>query len=314
VLRIIKKRALQLVLVLFFLSLLTFVLMKLAPGDPVLLMLEADTVAVTQEDEEALRQELGFDKPVLVQYGMWLLQLLKLDLGYSYLKGKPVLEEIMHRLPATLQLTAGGLVVMVLIAVPLGTLSARYRGKLPDHFSRIFALAGSSVPLFWMGLLLIYLFAYKLQWLPMMGKGTITQMILPSLTLGLGMAAEYSRLLRAGLLESLSEQYIRAARARGIAEWRVLSLHAMRAAMLPVMTVCGMSIGSLLAGSVVTETLFSWPGLGTMAVSAIFERDYPIIQGFVLLTGLLVVGVNLLVDLSYGLLDPRVRKPKGELS
>jgi peptide/nickel transport system permease protein len=225
-----------------------------------------------------------------------------------------VLEEIMHRLPATLQLTAGGLVVMVLIAVPLGTLSARYRGKLPDHFSRIFALAGSSVPLFWMGLLLIYLFAYKLQWLPMMGKGTITQMILPSLTLGLGMAAEYSRLLRAGLLESLSEQYIRAARARGIAEWRVLSLHAMRAAMLPVMTVCGMSIGSLLAGSVVTETLFSWPGLGTMAVSAIFERDYPIIQGFVLLTGLLVVGVNLLVDLSYGLLDPRVRKPKGELS
>lgn len=313
-LRIIKKRALQLVFVLFFLSLLTFVLMKLAPGDPVLLMLEADTVAVTQEDEEALRQELGFDKPVLVQYGMWLLQLLKLDLGYSYLKGKPVLEEIMYRLPATLQLTAGGLVVMVLIALPLGTLSARYRSKLPDHFSRIFALTGSSVPLFWMGLLLIYLFAYKLQWLPMMGKGTVTQMILPSLTLGLGMAAEYSRLLRAGLLESMSEPYIRAARARGIAEWRVLSLHAMRAALLPVITVCGMSIGSLLAGSVVTETLFSWPGLGTMAVSAIFERDYPIIQGFVLLTGLLVVGVNLLVDLSYGILDPRIRKPKGEQS
>ncbi|MGM0880197.1 MAG: nickel ABC transporter permease [Bacillota bacterium] len=312
--QIIKKRALQLVFVLFFLSLLTFVLMKLAPGDPVLLMLEADTFAVTQEDEDALRKELGFDKPVIVQYGMWLLQLLKLDLGYSYLKGKPVLEEIMYRLPATLQLTAGGLVVMVLIAVPLGTLSAKYRGKLPDHFSRIFALTGASVPLFWMGLLLIYLFAYKLQWLPMMGKGTITQMILPSLTLGLGMAAEYSRLLRAGLLESLSEQYIRAARARGIAEWRVLSLHAMRAALLPVITVCGMSIGSLLAGSVVTETLFSWPGLGTMAVSAIFERDYPIIQGFVLLTGLLVVGVNLLVDLSYGLLDPRIRKPKGELS
>lgn len=313
-LRIIKKRALQLVFVLFFLSLLTFVLMKLAPGDPVLLMLEADTFAVTQEDEDALRKELGFDKPVIVQYGMWLLQLLKLDLGYSYLKGKPVLEEIMYRLPATLQLTAGGLVVMVLIAVPLGTLSAKYRGKLPDHFSRIFALTGASVPLFWMGLLLIYLFAYKLQWLPMMGKGTITQMILPSLTLGLGMAAEYSRLLRAGLLESLSEQYIRAARARGIAEWKVLSLHAMRAALIPVITVFGMSIGSLLAGSVVTETLFSWPGLGTMAVSAIFERDYPIIQGFVLLTGLLVVGVNLLVDLSYGLLDPRIRKPKGELS
>lgn len=313
-LHVVKKRVLQLVSVLFFLSLLTFILMKLAPGDPVLLMLEADTVAVTQADEEELRRELGFDKPVIVQYGMWLLQVVQFDLGYSYMKGKPVLDEIMYRLPATLQLTAGGLIVMLLIAVPLGTLSAKYRGKWPDHVSRIFALTGASVPLFWLGLLLIYLFAYKLHWLPMMGKGTFKQMILPSLTLGIGLSAEYSRLLRAGLLESMSEQYIRAARARGIPEWRVLSLHAMRAAMLPVITVCGMSIGSLLAGSVVTETLYSWPGLGTMAVSAIFERDYPIVQGFVLLMGMVVVGVNLLVDLSYGLLDPRIRSRKGELS
>lgn len=313
-LQVIRKRALQLVIVLFFLSLLTFVLMKLAPGDPVLLMLEADSTVVTRADEEALREELGLGKPVLVQYGQWLLQLMKFDMGYSYLKGKPVLEEILYRLPATLQLTAGGLVVMVLIAVPLGAISARYRGRLPDHLSRIFALTGASVPLFWMGLLLMYLFSYKLNWLPMMGKGSLRQMILPSLTLGIGLAAEYSRLLRAGLLESMSQQYIRSARARGVAEWRVLSFHAMRAAMLPVITVCGMSIGSLLAGSVVTETLYSWPGLGTMAVSAIFGRDYPIVQGFVLLTGLLVVGVNLLVDLSYGLLDPRIRKRKGELS
>ncbi|HTG69989.1 MAG TPA: nickel ABC transporter permease [Candidatus Udaeobacter sp.] len=313
-LHVVKKRVLQLVSVLFFLSLLTFILMKLAPGDPVLLMLEADTVAVTQADEEELRRELGFDKPVIVQYGMWLLQVVQFDLGYSYMKGKPVLDEIMYRLPATLQLTAGGLIVMLLIAVPLGTLSAKYRGKWPDHVSRIFALTGASVPLFWLGLLLINLFAYKLHWLPMMGKGTFKQMILPSLTLGIGLSAEYSRLLRAGLLESMSEQYIRAARARGIPEWRVLSLHAMRAAMLPVITVCGMSIGSLLAGSVVTETLYSWPGLGTMAVSAIFERDYPIVQGFVLLMGMVVVGVNLLVDLSYGLLDPRIRSRKGELS
>lgn len=313
-LHVVKKRALQLVFVLFILSLVTFILMKLAPGDPVLLMLEADTVAVTQADEEELRRELGFDKPVIVQYGMWLLQLVQFDLGYSYMKGKPVLDEIMYRLPATMQLTAGGLIVMLLIAVPLGTLSAKYRGKWPDHVSRIFALTGASVPLFWLGLLLIYLFAYKLHWLPMMGKGTFKQMILPSLTLGIGLSAEYSRLLRAGLLESMSQQYIRAARARGIPEWRVLSLHAMRAAMLPVITVCGMSIGSLLAGSVVTETLYSWPGLGTMAVSAIFERDYPIVQGFVLLMGMVVVGVNVLVDLSYGLLDPRIRTRKGELS
>lgn len=304
---IVKRRALQLVFVLFFLSLLTFILMKLAPGDPVLLMLEADTVTVTQDDEEELRKELGFDKPVILQYGMWLLQLVQLDLGYSYMKGKPVLDEILYRLPSTLQLTAGGLFFMVFIAVPLGIWSAKYQGKLPDHFSRIFSLIGASMPLFWLGLLLIYLFANKLHWLPMLGKGSILHMILPSLTLGIGLAAQYSRLLRAGLLESMSQPYIRAARARGISEWRVMSLHALRAALLPVITVCGMSIGSLLAGSVVTETLYSWPGLGTMAVSAIFERDYPIVQGFVLLTGLLVVGVNLLVDLSYGLLDPRIR-------
>ncbi len=313
-LQVIRKRAVQLVFVLFFLSLLTFILMKLAPGDPILLMLEADTVAVTNEEEAALRKELGFDKPVVVQYGTWLLQLLQLDLGYSYMKGKPVLDELLYRLPATLQLTAGGLIVMLIFAVPLGTLSARYHGKLPDHLSRIFALIGASVPLFWLGLLLIYWFAYKLSWLPMMGKGSFSQMILPALTLGIGLSAEYSRLLRAGLLESMSQEYIRAARARGVAEWRVLSLHAMRAALLPVITVCGMSVGSLLAGSVVTETLFSWPGLGTMAISAILERDYPIIQGFVLLTGLLVVSINLLVDVSYGLLDPRTRHRKGEQS
>lgn len=304
---IVKRRALQLVFVLFFLSLITFILMKLAPGDPVLLMLEADTVTVTQVDEEKLRKELGFDKPVILQYGIWLLQLVQLDLGYSYMKGKPVLDEILYRLPSTLQLTAGGLFVMVFIAVPLGIGSAKYQGKWPDHFSRIFSLIGASVPLFWLGLLLIYLFANKLHWLPMLGKGGILHIILPSLTLGIGLAAQYSRLLRTGLLESMSQPYIRAARARGISEWRVMSLHALRAALLPVITVCGMSIGSLLAGSVVTETLYSWPGLGTMAVSAIFERDYPIVQGFVLLTGLLVVGVNLLVDLSYGLLDPRIR-------
>ncbi len=310
-LRMIGERGLQLLVVWFALSLLTFCLMKLAPGDPVLLMLEADHVAVSQQDEEELRQQLGFNQPVIVQYGQWLMKLLQLDLGYSYMKGKPVLDEMLYRLPATLQLTAGGLLVMLLIALPLGVLSARYQNRLADHVSRIFALAGSSIPLFWLGLLLIYYLSYQLNWLPMMGQGSWRHLVLPSLTLGIGLAAEYSRLLRAGLLETLSMDYVRAARARGLAEWRVMGFHAMRAALLPVITVCGMSIGSLLAGSVVTETLFSWPGLGSMAVSAIFERDYPVIQGFVLLMGLAVVATNLLVDISYGLLDPRVKRRKG---
>ena len=309
-LKLVRNRLVQLVLVLFLLSLMTFILMKLTPGDPILGMLEADELLVTQADQDALRKELGFEQPVLIQYGQWMSKLIRLDLGDSYIKGKPVLAEITARLPATLQLAGGALVVMVLIAAPLGLLAARYPGRWPDHLSRILALIGASIPGFWLGLLLIYAFAYKLQWLPSMGTGGIRHMILPSVSLGFSMAATYARLLRAGLLESLSQEYIRAARARGIAEWRILTKHALRAALLPVVTVFGMSIGNLLAGSVVTEVLFSLPGLGSMVMEAIFHRDYPIIQGFVLLTGVFVVVVNLLVDLGYGLLDPRIRYSK----
>ena len=309
-LKLVGRRLVQLILVLFLLSLITFILMKFTPGDPVLGMLEADELVVTRADEDALRKELGFEQPVLLQYGQWMSNLLRLDLGDSYIKRKPVLDEITARLPSTLQLAGGSLVVMVLIATPLGLLAAIYQGRWPDHLSRIMALIGASIPCFWLGLLLIYAFAYKLQWLPSMGTGSIRHMILPCFSLGFSMAATYARLLRAGLLESLSQEYIRAARARGIAEWRILSKHALRAALLPVVTVFEMSIGSLLAGSVVTEVLFSLPGLGSMVMEAILHRDYPIIQGFVLLTGVFVVVVNLLVDLGYGLLDPRIRYSK----
>ncbi|MCC5468028.1 nickel ABC transporter permease [Pelosinus baikalensis] len=312
--KLIKSRLLQLIFVLLLLSLFTFSLMKIAPGDPVLLLLEIDQMASTQADEEALRKELGFDQPLLAQYGQWMWKLMHFDLGNSYVKGKPVLNEMLVRLPVTIQLTVGGLIVMVLIAVPLGFFSAKYVGSWPDHLSRILALIGASIPSFWMGLLLIYAFALKLQWLPTMGKGGFWNMILPSISLGFSMAAVYARLLRAGLLESLSQEYIRAARARGLGEWRILLKHALRSALLPIVTVFGMGIGSLLAGSVVTEVLFSWPGLGSMVVDAIFQRDYPIIQGYVLLTGIFVVVVNLLVDFAYGLLDPRIRFGKGELT
>lgn len=313
-LQLIKKRLIQLVFVLFILSLVIFILMKLAPGDPVLTLLHADEMSITQSDEAALREELGFDQPVLVQYGKWMLGLIQLDLGTSYLKGRPVLDELLDKLPATIQLTASGLAVMVAIALPLGLIASRYPNRWPDHVSRILALVGASIPSFWMGLLLIYLFSLKLGWLPTSGKGSFAHMILPSITLGFAMAAVYARLLRSGLLESLSQDYIKAARARGLAERRILMGHALRAALLPVITVFGVSFGNLLAGSVVIETLFAWPGLGSLALEAIFERDYPIIQGYVLATGLFVVIVNLLVDLSYSLLDPRIRLGKGAAS
>ncbi|QRG70530.1 ABC transporter permease [Brevibacillus choshinensis] len=286
--------------------------MKLAPGDPVLAMLQFDEMHVTQADEEMLHKELGFDQPMLVQYGRWVFGILRLDFGESYIKGKPVLDELMDRLPLTILLTFGGLVVMTMIALPLGLLAAKYPNKWPDHAGRIIALIGASIPSFWMGLLLIYTFAWKLSWLPTMGKGGVETLILPSLTLGFAMAAVYARMLRAGLIESLSQEYIRAARARGIAEWRIFLRHALRAALLPVLTVFGMSMGSLLAGSVVVETLFSWPGVGSMVVEAIFQRDYPVVQGYILMTGVFVVIVNLLVDIAYGWLDPRIRLGRSE--
>ncbi|RID88382.1 ABC transporter permease [Peribacillus asahii] len=307
---LVRKRLVQLVIVLFLLSIFTFSLMKLAPGDPVMAILNADEMMVTEADQVKLRSELGFNQPLYIQYGQWMLGLIKLDLGTSYMSGKPVWNEMMERLPITVQLTVGALLVMVSISVPLGILSARYPGKWPDQISRICALIGASVPSFWFGLMLIYFFAFKLQILPSTGMGTFSQTILPSFALGFSLAAVYARLLRAGLLGSFSEDYIQAARARGVKEWRILWFHAFRAALLPVITVFGLSMGSLLGGAVVIEILFSWPGLGSMAVDAIFSRDYPVIQGYVLLTGVFVVVMNLFVDLSYYLLDPRIKQGK----
>ncbi|WP_204413423.1 nickel ABC transporter permease [Bacillus tianshenii] len=303
---IIKKRIIQLFFVLLVLSIFTFTLMKLAPGDPVLTILNADEMVVTEEDQAKLRSELGFDQPLFIQYGKWMLNLAQLDLGKSYMSGKPVWDELMARLPITLELTAFALLIMVAITVPLGVWSARKVNRWPDHISRILALIGASIPNFWLGLILIYIFAYKLQVLPSSGIGSYPQIILPAFTLGFTFAVVYARLLRAGLLQSMSEDYIFGGRARGVKEWRLFWFHAFRAAILPVITIFGMSLGSFLGGAVVIEILFSWPGLGSLAVDAIFSRDYPVIQGYVLLTGVFVVIVNLLVDLSYYVIDPRI--------
>ncbi|MGX1192460.1 nickel ABC transporter permease [Metabacillus sp. SLBN-84] len=307
---LIKQRVIQLVLVIFILSVFTFGLMKLAPGDPVMMILNADEMMVTDADQAELRKELGFDEPLFVQYGKWMFGLLQLDLGKSYMSGNPVWDELMKRLPITLELAGGALLVMVAIALPLGIAAGRFPGKWPDHLSRVLALIGASIPSFWLGLMLIYVFAFKLQLLPSNGFGEWSQSILPSFALGFSLAAVYARLLRSGLMESYSEDYVRAARARGVKEWRILWVHAIRAALLPVMTVLGLSMGSLLGGAVVIEILFSWPGLGSMAVDAIFARDYPVIQGYVLLTGVFVVAMNLMTDLSYFLIDPRIRRGK----
>lgn len=293
------------------LSMATFLLMKMAPGDPVLTILKASEGAVSQLDQEQVREQLGLNLPLIQQYGLWLWSVLQLDMGKSLVNNRAVWDLMMDRLPATINLTAGAVIVLLLVSVPLGVVAAKYKGKWPDHLSRLFALIGASIPSFWLGLLLVYAFAFKLNWLPTMGSGNIRHLILPSITLGFVMAPEYIRLLRSGILDALSQEYVRAARARGIAEWRILAKHALRAALLPVMTIFGMSLSGLLAGSVVTETLFAWPGLGSMVMEAIIQRNYPVIQGYVLLTGVFVVTANILVDLSYRLLDPRIRAKRG---
>ncbi|WP_166245004.1 nickel ABC transporter permease [Paenibacillus turpanensis] len=307
------QRLIQLLWVLLFLSVVTFTLMKLAPGDPVRSILKPDEFLVTEADMAELREELGLNEAVVVQYGAWLWKVLQLDLGNSHLTGKPVWDLIMSRLTVTLQLTAGALLVMLLITFPLGMAAARYTGRWPDHISRLLAIVGASIPNFWLGLILMYWFAYKLQLLPSTGIGTLEHMILPSIALGFSFAVVYARILRTGLLESLSQDYILAARARGVPERTIWLRYALRAALQPVVTLFGLNIGTLLGGAVVIETMFGWPGLGSMVVSAIFGRDYPVIQGFVLFSGFVVVVINFCVDLIYRWIDPRIRLGKEEV-
>ncbi|WP_426621062.1 nickel ABC transporter permease [Bacillus licheniformis] len=303
----ISKRLFELVLFLFLLSFISFVFMKAAPGDPVKQMLRVDDVAVTDEQIEAFREELGLDKPVYIQYWNWFKRFFQFDLGKSYTTHEPVIDELSRKFPATLLLTGASLLVMLLIAVPVGTLSALYRDRWIDHLSRLLALVGAALPSFWLGLILIDLFSVRLNWLPLMGAGTFKHLILPSLTLGIAMSGVYVRLVRSSLIESLGQDFIRSARARGISEARIFFFHAFRHCLVPVITIFGVSLGSLLGGTVIIEVLFAYPGVGKLVVDAIVQRDYPIIQGYILFMGIAVVLINLLVDLSYRYLNPEIR-------
>ncbi|MDZ5473782.1 nickel ABC transporter permease [Bacillus sp. 31A1R] len=303
----IGKRLIELLLFLLILSFISFLIMKLTPGDPVRFMLNVDDVSISEEQIESLREELGFNDPVYIQFGRWVLRFFQFDLGQSFMTNQPVTEELAKRIPASLALTFSALLILTVISVPIGTLSALYKDTWVDHLSRAFALIGASVPSFWLGLLFIQLFSVRLGWLPSMGKGTILHMILPSLTLGLVMAAVYVRLLRSSLLESLGQDFIKSAKARGLSSSRIFFFHAFRHSLIPVITVLGVSLGSLLGGAVIIEVLFAYPGVGKLAVDAIVRRDYPVIQGYILFMGLFVVTINILVDLSYRFLNPEIR-------
>ncbi|MBP1940387.1 nickel ABC transporter permease [Cytobacillus luteolus] len=306
----IGSRVIQLVMTVLVLSFLTFVLMKVTPGDPIREILKVDDVVATKADEERLLKEYGFDQPILVQYREWILNVARFDLGESVISKRPVLDMIMSRLPATGSLALGGLVALFLIAVPLGVVGAVYEGKWPDYVSRWIAMFGASIPSFWLGLLFIYFFSLKLNLLPVMGKGTLAHYILPSITLGIAMAPMYIRLLRERLISTLQSSYIEAARARGLSKGRVLLFHALRGSLVPLVTMFGLSIGSLLGGITVIEILFSWPGMGELIVQAVMQRDYPVIQGYILIVGTLVILTNLIVDLLYMVINPQIKQGK----
>ncbi len=290
-----------------FITLISFLFIRLAPGDPVLTILNVDELSVSQEQVEALREELGFNKPLLLQYGIWLWNLVRLDFGQSLVTGQPVVQMISAGLPATLELAGGGLLVMLLIALPLGSLSALYRDRWIDHLSRILAIVGAAVPSFWLGLLLIDWLGVRLALLPTMGRDGWSTLLLPSLTLGLAISGVYVRLLRSSLLDSLSQEFVRAARARGYTEWRIFRVHVFRHSLPPVITVFGVSLGSLIGGVIVIEVLFAYPGIGKLIVDSIRQRDYPVIQGYILLMAVIVFVVNTAVDLSYRFLNPELR-------
>ena len=285
-------------------ALLTTLLIHVVPGDPVELMLGESAQAA---DRAALRASLGLDQPVyrqvLDQFG----RLARCDLGESLYSRRPVSAMVAERMPATLELAAAALAVAVAVALPLGLLAARRQGGAADGAAMGLALLGMSVPSFWLGPLLILVFSVLLGWTPVSGREGLASLILPALTLGTGMAAVLARMLRSSLLEALSEDYIRTARAKGLSPGAVVRRHALRNAALPVVTVLGMQAGGLLAGAVITETVFAWPGIGSLLVEAIQRRDFPVVQGCVLLISGSYVMVNALTDLVYAWLDPRVR-------
>ncbi len=290
------------------LSSLVFFLIHWVPGDPVEVMLGESAAAA---DREALRHALGLDQPLLRQWGAFLSGVLRLELGTSLYERQPVLDLLQGRYPATLELATLAFLIAVAIAVPMGVVAAARRGTRWDLGTMGFSLLGVSVPNFWLGPLLVMVFSLALGWFPVSGRSGPLSVVLPAITLGTALAAIVSRMVRSSLLEVLGEDYIRTARAKGLSPYRVLVRHGLRNAWLPVLTVLGMQLGALLGGAVVTETVFNWPGIGSLLVESIQRRDYPVVQGCVLMISLCYVAINLVTDLLYAWVDPRVRLGQG---
>ena len=307
--RKIGYRLAHIFLVLLGVSFLSFLLMYVSPGDPVRAMYAVSGSIPSEEVLEQTREELGLNDPFFIQYGNWISNCLRGDFGTSYSKGEAVATLLMERVMPTIQLALLSLVIMVLVAVPIGVYSALRQNSILDYLLRGTTFISISMPNFWVGLLMLYVVAMKLGWLPVVSNQmNFQRLILPAVTLAIAMAGKYARQVRAAILEELRQDYVAGARARGLSERCVLWCHVLPNAVLPLITMLGLSLGSLLGGTAVVEVIFSYPALGSLAISAITSRDYPLIQGYVLWIALIYMAVNLVVDLSYNRLDPRLRK------
>jgi ABC-type dipeptide/oligopeptide/nickel transport system permease component len=300
----VARRLVSLIPVLIGVTVVVFSIMHIAPGDPVTIMLgpEAPVAAA-----EALRARLGLDDPVHVQYLRWLSGIIRGDFGRSIRGHQPVLEAILIRLPATLELTLVAMMVSLLIAIPAGIISAIKQNSPLDHSAMVVAVFGVSMPVFWLGLMLILIFGFYLGWTPISGRGSIEHLILPAITLGTFQAALIARLTRSSMLEVIRQDYIRTARAKGLVERIVIIKHALKNALIPVVTIVALQLPALFGGAVITETVFAWPGMGRFMVLSIFNRDFPVVQGIVLIMVILVILANLLADIFYTYLDSRIR-------
>ncbi|MCZ6626820.1 MAG: ABC transporter permease [SAR324 cluster bacterium] len=284
---------------------LVFFLIHMIPGDPVELMLGEYALPA---DRELMREQLGLNRPIPLQYAEYLKNTLSGDLGQSLPNRRPVTAMILERLPATLELMLGAMAVAVGLALPLGILAAVFHGRWPDQAASVFAVLGVAIPNFWLGPLLVLVFSIQFDWLPVNERGGLEHLVLPAITLGTSLAALLSRMTRTSLVEVLGEDYIRAARAKGLNRRRVILVHALRNALIPIITIAGLQIGVLLSGAIITESIFDWPGIGSLLLEGIYQRDFPLVQGCVLFIATSYVLINLATDIIYGWVDPRIRQ------
>ncbi|MBW5446102.1 ABC transporter permease subunit [Cohnella sp. CFH 77786] len=307
----VRNRLLGLPLILLGISLLAFILVRLVPVEPAEVALRMSNVPPTEEAIASMRKELGTDRPLAVQYADWLWKALRFDFGNSFVGKTPVWEDIRDKFPATLLLAGSAILLSLVVSIPLGALAAMHKGGWIDRLSRTLSLLGTSMPRYWLAFLLVYAFSVKLDWFPTQGRGGWQHLVLPSITLAAANIATLSRLLRTTMLENMKEPYVLYARARGLSDTAVLFRHVLPNSLLPLVTSVGVSFGYLLAGTVIVEQIFSWPGLGRFLIESILNRDYPVIQCYVLLMAVVFVLTNLAVDLAGRMLDPRLLRKEG---